>query len=221
MKSKKFVAYYRVSTKKQGQSGLGLDAQKATVAAYARDKGQIEREFVEVESGKKNTRPQLQEAIEYCRLHGCTLVIAKLDRLARSVSFIFALREAGIDFACADMPDLNTLTLGIFASLAQYEAELISKRTKEALAAKKAQGFHLGTPGNLTKEARDKGHRQRRKHAQTQTANKKAYALAKEMREKGSALRTIADCLNNAGIPTTRGNKWYSSTVKNLLSLFA
>ena len=144
MPKQKYVAYYRVSTQKQGKSGLGMDAQKATVNNYARGKGQIEKEFVEVESGRKSARPQLQAAVEYCQNHGCTLLIAKLDRLARSVGFIFTLRDAGIDIACADMPELNTLTLGIFASLAQYEAELISKRTKEALQAKKAQGHKLG-----------------------------------------------------------------------------
>lgn len=140
METKKYVAYYRVSTKKQGQSGLGLVAQKQQVSHYLSGKGKIINEFVEVESGKKDTRPKLQEAIMVAKENDAILVIAKIDRLARSVSFIFSLRDSGVKFECADMPEANTLSIGIFATLAQYERELISQRTKAALAAKKAQG---------------------------------------------------------------------------------
>ena len=146
---KSYVAYLRVSTQKQGQSGLGLAAQRAAVQAFP-PVARLVAEFVEVESGKKNERPQLAAALALAKATGATLLIAKLDRLSRNAGFIFQLRDAGVDFVCCDMPDANTLTVGIFAVLAQHERELISQRTKAALAAKKAQGAQLGTPANLT-----------------------------------------------------------------------
>ncbi|GAB3244119.1 hypothetical protein GCM10027346_41510 [Hymenobacter seoulensis] len=138
--AKPFVSYYRVSTLKQGQSGLGLEAQQAAVKAFVLDPSRIVGEFVEVESGKRNQRPQLQAAIEAARQQGATLLIAKLDRLSRNAGFIFALRDSGVDFVCCDMPDANTLTVGLFAVIAQHERETISKRTRDALTAKKARG---------------------------------------------------------------------------------
>lgn len=146
----KYVAYYRVSTKKQGVSGLGLDAQKQTANSFLKEGDLIIKEFLEIESGKKNQREQLDEAIKFARNNKHTLLVAKLDRLSRNVSFIFALRDSGVDFVCADIPDANTLTIGIFATIAQHEREIISRRTKDALKAKKQQGFKLGSPQNLT-----------------------------------------------------------------------
>jgi len=154
--NKNYVAYYRVSTKRQGESGLGLEAQKQAVNLYAKTNGCILKEFTEVESGKKDNRPQLDMAIKECKQKNATLLIAKLDRLSRNVSFLFTLKQS-INFVCLDLPDLNTLTLGIFATMAQHERELISKRTKSALQIKKQSGMKLGNPQNLTPQAREKG----------------------------------------------------------------
>lgn len=152
----KYVAYYRVSTKKQGVSGLGLDAQKQTANNFLKEEDLIVKEFLEIESGKNNQREQLDEAIKFARNNKFTLLVAKLDRLSRNVSFIFTLRDSGVDFVCADIPDANTLTIGIFATIAQHEREIISRRTKDALTAKKQKGFQLGSPQNLTDFSRTK-----------------------------------------------------------------
>ncbi|MBI3232696.1 MAG: recombinase family protein, partial [Bacteroidetes bacterium] len=117
---KKFVAYYRVSTQKQGRSGLGLNAQRNTVRKYVQKKGSVIQEFTEVESGRNRERPELNGAVAFCKKNKATLLLATLDRLARSVSFIFAIKDAGVKIECCDLPDLNTLNLGIFATLAQY-----------------------------------------------------------------------------------------------------
>ncbi len=153
---KNYVAYYRVSTIKQGFSGLGLEAQREAIQRFLGN-APIIAEYTEIESGSKNNRAELDKAILHAKNDSATLVIAKLDRLSRNVSFIFALRDAKVDFICADMPDANTMTIGIFAVLAQHERELISYRTKAALQAKKAQGYTLGKPQNLTYDARKKG----------------------------------------------------------------
>lgn len=138
------IAYYRVSTKQQGASGLGIEAQRETVKAFLAGKGWPPvAEFVEIESGKRNNRPQLQAAIRACRVHKAKLVIAKLDRLSRNAAFLMTLRDAGVEFVACDIPDANTLTVGIMALLAQQERELISSRTKAALAAVKARNTSL------------------------------------------------------------------------------
>ena len=145
---RKYIAYYRVSTIKQGDSGLGLEAQRNDVTRYTN--GNLLHEFTDVASGKKNTRPELEKALAMAKSENAVLIFAKLDRLSRDVEFIFSIRNAGVEIVCCDMPDLNTLTIGIFATMAQYERELISERTKKALAVKKAQGVKLGKPENLT-----------------------------------------------------------------------
>lgn len=149
------VDYYRVSTRAQGDSGLGLEAQRAAVAGFV--KGVIMAEFTEVESGKNNQRVQLATVIDRSKKEGAVLMIAKLDRLSRNASFIFTLRDSGVNFQCVDIPDANTVIVGIFPTLAQHERELISQRTKAALAAKRNQGIELDKPENLTPEAQLKG----------------------------------------------------------------
>ena len=153
----KFVAYYRVSTAKQGRSGLGLEAQQEAVRSYLNGGSwQLVAEVVEVESGKRNDRPKLAEALRLCRLHGATLIIAKLDRLARNVAFISNLMESGVEFTAVDFPQANRLTVHILAAVAEHEAKAISTRTKDALAAAKARGKRLGGDrGNLPAVAKD------------------------------------------------------------------
>ena len=138
----RFVAYYRVSTDRQGRSGLGLDAQRAAVAEYLNGGSwTLAAEFTEVESGKRNDRPELEKALAMCRRTGATLVIAKLDRLSRNASFLLSLRDAGVEFVACDMPEANRLTVGIMALMAEHEAEMASKRTKDALTAATARGL--------------------------------------------------------------------------------
>src|SRR3954451_12613838 len=159
----RFVAYYRVSTDRQGRSGLGLDAQRAAVADYLNGGNwQLVAEFTEVESGRKNDRPELAKALTACRRIGAPLVIAKLDRLARNVAFVSNLMESGVEFTAVDFPTANRLTIHILAAVAEHEREMISARTKAALAAAKARGTKLGTP-NLTDDARAKGREVARK----------------------------------------------------------
>jgi DNA invertase Pin-like site-specific DNA recombinase len=149
----KLVAYYRVSTKRQGDSGYGLDAQRAAVAQFVKQNGAIVvAEFTEVESGTKDDkkRPQLAEALERCRLTGSSLVVAKLDRLARNAGFIHRLRDAGLDFFCCDMPSANRLTIGILAEVAEAEVQTIRRRTKEGIAQARAKGVRWGTSGKNT-----------------------------------------------------------------------
>jgi DNA invertase Pin-like site-specific DNA recombinase len=213
--SKIYVSYYRVSTAKQGQSGLGLEAQKTAVGQFVKDQPVIE-EFVEVESGKKDGRPQLQAAIAHAKQHSATLVIAKLDRLSRNASFIFTLRDSDVDFVCADMPDANTLTVGIFAVLAQHERELISQRTKAALAAKKAQGFKLGKPGNLTLKAAAKGNLVWQRKAAENKNNRRAKAMIHSLHLQGLSWSQIAAELNEHGFLTARGRLFHPVQVQRL-----
>ncbi len=211
---KTYVAYYRVSTKQQGASGLGLQAQRASVAQFVGNDVLL-AEYTEVESGKHNKRPQLLAALDFAKRHGATLVIAKLDRLSRNAGFIFALRDAQVNFVCADMPDANTLTIGIFAVLAQYERELISQRIVSALAAKKAQGFRLGNPKNLTHNDRVKGAAVRKE--QSKEGSKQAAQVAKLLREKGLTLREIADELHRTGFRTAKGKEFRPTSVLRLV----
>jgi DNA invertase Pin-like site-specific DNA recombinase len=209
---------YRVSTQKQGNSGLGLDAQRAAVRAFVQDPSQLVGEFVEIESGKKNQRPQLLAAIAEARRVGATLLIAKLDRLSRNAGFIFALRDSGVDFVCCDMPDANTLTVGLFAVIAQHERETISKRTKDALAAKKARGAQLGSPQNFTTTVIAQGQAAMQRNAREHQANRQAAQLAELLRAKGQTLWQIAAKLNEAGYRTRRGKEFQATTVQRLLS---
>lgn len=212
----RYVAYYRVSTKAQGESGLGLEAQRAAVAGFV--KGVIVAEFTEVESGKNDQRVQLAVAIDRAKKDSAVLVIAKLDRLSRNASFIFTLRDSGVTFQCVDMPDANTLTIGIFATLAQHERELISSRTKSALQAKRAQGARLGKPENLTPEGQRKGGETTRRNALANENNRRATSMIVLMRQAGQNLSQIAAELNRAGFRTAKGGQFQATQVMRLVN---
>ena len=213
-----FITYYRVSTQKQGQSGLGLEAQKAQAESFAQGKGEIISEYIEVESGKRDDRPKLAEAIRQSTETGATLLIAKLDRLSRNAGFIFALKDSEVKFQAVDMPDATSMTVGIFAVLAQHERELISSRTKAALAARRARGLSLGNPANLTAEARKRGPQVRREIARNHKANRQASELAGLYRGQGLTLDEIAGRLNGAGYATRNGKTFKRETVRRLLA---
>ena len=216
----KYVAYYRVSTKQQGESGLGLEAQKTMVKNFLKNDDGLVCEYEEVESGKNNNRPQLLKAIEKSKSEGATLLIAKLDRLSRSASFILLLKDSNVDFKCCDMPEANSLTIGIMAVLAQEERELISKRTISALQELKAKGIKLGNPKNLTPEAQKMGSEAMRLKALSNENNRKATALIVSLRNAGKTYGKIADDLNTNGFKTSRGCEFTSSQVLVLYDRF-
>ena len=204
-----YTLYTRVSTQQQGASGLGLEAQRAAVQRYAAD---ITAEFTEIESGKKANRLQLAAAIAHCKQSGNTLLIAKLDRLSRDVVFIFTLRDSGINFVCADMPEANTLTIGILAVMAQHERELISQRTKAALSAKKARVGKIhaekgskGFENLIASNANAKAGEALRRKAANNEHTQQAAAFAVQLRQSGKSLRQIAAALNAGKFKTARG----------------
>jgi len=216
----KYIAYYRVSTKRQN---LGLDAQRNTVLNYiASVNGDLITSFEEKESGKNNTRSELHKAIAECKRINATLIIAKLDRLSRNVSFIFTLKDSGVNFFCCDIPECNTLTLGIFATIAQSERETISQRTKLALAAKKERGFKLGAPNaTITSEMRIKSALALKLKADNNSNNKRAYIVISSLLEKGLSLRSIADYLNENDFRTSNNCQFSASSVQRLIRRFA
>lgn len=216
MSKQKLVAYFRVSTIGQGRSGLGLEAQRTAVNRFLKPEQNIIKEFVEVETGKNNYRQILQEALAYTKQQQATLIIAKLDRLARNAAFIFTLRDSGVNFVCADMPEANTLTIGIFATLAQYERELISDRTKKALAEKKLQGLKLGSPANLTPADGLKGALAMKEKAKLNENNRRASAMINNLRASGNSWSTIKHQLNSAGFTTSRGKPFQIVQVQRL-----
>ncbi|GAA5438121.1 MULTISPECIES: recombinase family protein [Deinococcus] len=210
------IAYYRVSTAKQGQSGLGLESQRAIITALAHARHlTITAHFTEIESGRKKNRAQLEAALDHARRSNAILLIAKLDRLARNVAFTSALMEAGVDFIAADIPDANRMTLHVMAALAEQEAQLISERTRAALAARKARGLTLGRPENLTPEARALGPQVQREAARV--ATQQAAAFAAVLRERGDTLQAIATRLNHTGFRTRHGSLWSPTQVKRIL----
>jgi len=219
----RIVTYYRVSTLKQGQSGLGFDAQRAAVQTYAEQVGaKVLASYTEVESGKLDQRPQLALALHHAKVTGATLVIAKLDRLSRSAEFLLRLKNSGAKFIAADIRDANDLTVGILALVAEQEAKAISRRTKDALAAAKVRGARLGNPNGaraLLAAARGNG-------AALEVIKAKADAHAADLRPVLRALEdagvrslgAIAAELNAREIQTPRGGQWHKSSVRNLLS---
>ena len=222
----RFVAYERVSTARQGASGLGLEAQRKTIEDFAVSRGaDVLAKFTEVESGRKANRPELGKALHLAKVTGATLVIAKLDRLSRNAAFLLALRDSGVRFLAVDMPEANDLTVGIMALVAQAEREAISRRTKEALAVAKARGVKLGNPNGADSLRRaGKGAVALREAV---SANARLHATSLEaviadIRASGhTSLRGMADALNARGMLTRRGGQWHVSNVRNLLILGA
>jgi DNA invertase Pin-like site-specific DNA recombinase len=204
------LSFYRVSTDKQGRSGLGLDAQAAAVAAFVAGRGDILQEFTEIESGKKNDRPRLA----LCRKHKAKLLIAKLDRLARNVYFISGLMENGVDFVAVDMPEANRFTIHILAAIAEHEREMISQRTKAALAAAKVKGIRLGNPTPLPASLKAGTVWS----AHTAKFRETARPLLLEIQAKGYSYNAIAKELSHRHVPTANGRQWYHKTVSKLLS---
>lgn len=215
-----FVTYLRVSTQRQGQSGLGLEAQQKAVQDYAAScGGAVLAEFVEVESGKKNDRPKLAQAMQRCRLTGAVLLIAKLDRLSRDAHFLIGLEKAGIEFVAADMPHANRLTVGIMALVAQQEREAISQRTKAALAAAKARGVRLGgyRGGPTLDQAKGTQAAAEARREAAQRFAEQVGPMAQELLGSGLSLRQVAIRLTEQGIRTARGGKvWTAAGVSRV-----
>lgn len=218
--SNQYVAYYRVSTDRQGQSGLGLEAQRRSVLEMLRGEPLL-AEFTEVETGKgKNAlqkRPELSRAIALCRQKKATLLIARLDRLARNVHFISGLMESGIEFRAVDLPSATKFTLHIYAALAEEEGRKISERTKAALQVAKARGKKLGAPNPA--QAAPLGGEATHKKAQQYAQN--VLPIIRELQRLGvTTLRDIAAALTARGISTFRGGQWHPTTVRNLLCAY-
>ncbi len=225
---KRLISYLRVSTKRQGQSGLGIEAQRASVEEHARQLGaKIDGEYAEVETGKRKDRPELAKAVAHAKRTKATLVVAKLDRLSRNAGFLLALRDSGLPLIFCDMPGANELTVGIMAVVAEEERKMISRRTKEALQAAKQRGVKLGS-------AR-RGHWNGREHRRlagakaggqaAAEAHRRAadesyadlYPIVQKLREDGKSLQEIADQLNDMGHATRRGKAWNRMQVSRML----
>ena len=211
----KLVPYYRVSTTKQARSGLGLEGQDVTVQQFAQAHGAtVLKSYIEVEPGKRADRPELAKAVAHARRSKATLVIAKLDRLARNVHFLSGLMEAGVQFVACDQPSANELTIHILAAVAQDEAKRISERTKAALKAYKARGGKLGASRpecrNLTSEASRKGAKAAGEAARRDAddAYIDLHPIMIALRDEGESLRAIAEHLNEEGYETRRGRSW-------------
>lgn len=215
-----FIAYYRVSTAKQCASGLGLEAQQEMVRKYL-DGGswRLLDEFTEIESGKKDDRPELSKAIKLCQLKNAKLVVSKLDRLSRDLHFITSLQKSGIQFVVAENPDMNELTVHIFSAMAQHERKLISKRTKEALAQAKKRGVKLGNPILYEgKQIAGSGDTSNARRVKTEKANDYALQMKdviEDIQEAGfTSLRGVAQELNHRGFTTRRNKEWTANSVR-------
>lgn len=220
---RRYVAYYRVSTARQGRSGLGLEAQQASVRDFLKQTGgTLQAEFREVLSGTDDHRPKLVEALKHCRLTHSTLCIARLDRLSRNPAFLLTLQESGARFVACDMPDMNETVVGIMAVIAGTERRAISERTKAALAAAKRRGVKLGNPKLKPGTKAGAG---RASQAAQEAARRRAYELRdliEDARRRGcESLREVAEHFNELGIATPRGGMWAAASVQRLLAQLA
>ena len=214
----KYVAYYRVSTQRQGHSGLGLAAQRESVLNYIHPDSICE-EFREIETGtNKKRRPQLEEALKVCQQQDAILIVAKLDRLSRNVSFLSSLMDSKVKFKAVDMPDANELTIHIMAAMAQHEAKVISGRVKEALKHSKKR---LGNPQNLTNKDRAKGVEVRLHNARSNPNNVRAKAYLQALDASKHTLKDMAQLLNRGGFKTSRGKQFSPVQVSRLLKKLA
>lgn len=211
-----FIAYYRVSTQRQGASGLGLEAQKNAVLSFLGARALL-AEYTDVETGKNDFRPELLKAIDLAKQSNATLVIAKLDRLSRNLTFISTLMDTKVRFICCDMPDANELTISIFGALAQWERQRIAERTRLALQALKKRGVKLGRPENFTDSVRVMGLKKIKEIAESNPNNQKAKKVISLLHKNGKSLREIASELNDAGFKTSRGGNFAPEQVRRLL----
>ena len=212
-----YVAYARVSTAKQGRSGLGLEAQEEAIRRYVRpDDTLLAPTYVEVESGKRSDRLELAKALAHAKLTGATLLVAKLDRLSRNLRFITEVMDSGVDFVACDMPEANRLTLHIMGAMAEYEAGAISRRTKDALAAAKANGVKLGgwRGGPVVDPSQGLAERQRRSG---EFASRVLPVIEQAKASGATSLRQIAAFLTERGVQTRRGGPWDAQKVRQVL----
>lgn len=222
MEKNSYVSYLRVSTQRQGTSGLGLQAQQEIIQKYLNGCSPV-AEFIEVESGRKTNRPKLHEALELCKKMKATLIVAKMDRLSRNVAFTSQLLDSGIEIVFCDFPKANRLVLTIIAAISEYEAGLIRKRTKEALQIKKDQGFKLGKPENLTnnlEKAITNSKKANAEKANNNPNNRRAVALIKNLINNTSSLSEMARQLNSEGFLTSRGGNFSAKQVSILINRY-
>ena len=220
MEMKTFVAYLRQSTMKQQVSGLGVEAQREIIKNHLKDNPLI-TEFVETESGKKSNRPKLMEALALCRKTNSVLIVAKLDRLSRNVAFTSKLLESDVEIVFCDFPQANRLILHIISSIAEYEANLISQRTKQSLQAKKARGIKLGKSENLMnkfQQAISNSSKTNKAKAESNPNNMRAIALLRSLVLQGKSLSEMTNLLNEQGFVTSKGCKFQIVQVKRLLT---
>lgn len=214
-----YVAYLRVSTQKQGCSGLGIEVQREIIQKYLHDKTPI-AEYVEIESGRKKDRPKLKEALMLCRKTEAILIVAKLDRLARNVSFLSNLLENDVEIVFCDFPQANKMMLHILSAISQYEAELIAARTRSALQAKKVRGFRLGNPEHLMDkhgQAIQNSIKTCKRKADNNPNNTRAVAMLRTLIRENHTLKEMADILNREGFVTSQGCSFSKSTVYKLI----
>lgn len=205
---KRYVTYFRVSTSKQGESGLGLQAQQEAVNIFfASRPHEVVATFTEVESGKRSDRPELLKALDECRRRKAVLIIAKLDRLGRNLAFIANLMESSVEFVCCDNPHANRLMLHLLAAFAEFERELISKRTKDALAIAKANGVQLGINGRRLAEQHKTAARRR---------DQQHYPVVAMLMRELRSYTAVAERLNEMAISTPAGGRWYASSIRNM-----
>lgn len=217
-----YVAYLRVSTQKQGYSGLGLEAQREIIQNYLCDKTPV-AEYIEIESGRKKERPKLKEALSSCRKDGAILIVAKLDRLARSVSFLSNLLESDVEIVFCDFPQANKMVLHIISAISQYEAELIAARTKASLQAKKSRGFKLGNPEHLMdrhEQAIQNSIRTCKDKADNNPNNKRAVAILRILVKESHSYNEMANILNQEGFVSSKGCSFTKSTVYKLIKRY-